>query len=432
MSKRTDIDIVSSAEHFDSGERMPIDRVEIGQWFWVKVTVQWDDESKGRKKGDTYELFCCVTKVGSNFVELKEPPSNGTQSVFRVHFDDFEQSLRFEPDHDSVIANNVNFYKSRVSQLMGEVQELTQSLGMTPTGREIDHERDAKNALVAVTSVMDVNGYKNALIKAKEETLPSLFKEIEKANSGLASWLTAPTMSVVAALGPMKETLHQVEDRIHTLGLYAGFSEDAVQIRDGKPADRHEKLRIMQRRMYMDEECLVAYEAGGMEMKHIGEFDEWLSRPKNFKRLLPFERCATAFRVRRERKERNANSLWEAFVNLQIGKGDIATFLYIRNGEQLWRIDCEFDFGEKIVPDMTEFDPSQPMMVKMFGSRVDKIIPLSQWETMRDDYHEAKRKRDEWRKAHPDEKHCRICFMLPTNGPNIVHSILRTSIMMKP
>lgn len=33
------------------------------------------------------------------------------------------------------------------------------------------------------------------------------------------------------------------------------------------------------------------------------------------------------------------------------GNADKWTFLYVRNGEQVWRIACEIDFGSMIFPD---------------------------------------------------------------------------------
>ncbi|QIV65755.1 hypothetical protein Cp1R7AA1_066 [Mesorhizobium phage Cp1R7A-A1] len=407
-----DISLRPLAERWDSGKRYGADAAEIGQWYWVKHTVRWDGEytytddeghSSKHKKGDVLEWFGCVMEIGSNYVEIQAPRDRqGSYSSVRIHFDEFEEMLRHEPDPNKVIAGKISTYQARVSALLGEVKEVTQRLGVVPTERIEDKTGEATNALVAVTSQVDTKAYKNALIEAKDKTLPDLFKEIETANSNLARWMMAPTMAVQASIGPMKKSIKVVEDRIYTLELYAGLTEDAVQVRQGDPAAREEKLRLMQRRLYMDEECLVNYEAGGMEMKHVEEFDAWLSRDDNFSRLLPFERCAVAFRVRRTEKEREGPTLWQSFINIYLANGDKTTFLYIRNGGQLWRINCDFDFGPKLVPDQTEFDPSQPMMVKMFASRIDELIPRSRWEVMRDAELENERKRVEWNEQNTD------------------------------
>lgn len=390
MTEKNELDISKVAERFDSGERMAIDKIEIGQWYWVQ-----DKNS---------EWFACVTDIGSNYVEVQSPPDrNRSHSYKRVHFDEFETLLRYEPDADAVIRQQIAHYQAEVNRLMGDVGELTQKLGVAPTKAVTDKLQEGTNALVAVSSQVDVNAYKTALVEAQEKTLPDLFKAIENAHGELIRWTSAPTLTLQATFKPMEKMLKTtVNDRIHTLELYAGLTEEAVQVRNGHPASIDEKLRVMQRRFYMDEECLLSYEAGGMEMKDIEAFDAWLSQTENMSRILPFERCAVAFRVRRTEKERDAETLWQAFINIYMKDADKTTYLYIRNGEQLWRVNCDFDFGEKLVPDVSEFDPGQPMMVKMFGNRVDKIIPLSAWEVMRDEYLEAERKLNEQKAKNPE------------------------------
>lgn len=403
MTDRNELDISKVAERFDSGERMAVDQVETGQWYWVKDTASYDYGN--RKRGDTYEWFGCVMSIGSNYVELHSPHSKNGYNTTRVHFDQFEDKLRFEPNPQVVIEDKKGQYTQRIAELHGEVHELTARLGVVPTKMVTEKLQEGTNALVAVSSQVDVSSYKLALIEAKQKTLPALFKAIEEAHVQLACWMGAPIMAMKAQIEPWKTSQNVLEDRIHTLELYAGLTEEAVQVRDGDPASREEKLRVMQRRFYMDEECLVSYEAGGMDIRDITGFDEWLSRPENYQRILPFERCAVAFRVRREDKDRETNTLLQAFINLALRDMDKTTFLYVRNGEQIWRVNCDFDFGDKIVPDSSEFDPSQPMMVKMFGSRVDKIIPLSAWEGMREKSQEVARKHAEQKAADPGGNH---------------------------
>jgi hypothetical protein len=321
-----------------------------------------------------------------------------------VHFDEFDDLLRHEPDADAVISRNVRHYQDQVNALLEEVRAVTARLGVAPAAQQVTGPSgETANALVVLSSGVDTSAYKNALVEAKTNTLPELFKRVEEANRELARWMTATAMPTRAALGPMKESIKHVEDRIYTIELYAGLTEEAVKVKDGAPAATDERLRVMQRRLYMDEECLANYEAGGMEMKDIGQFDEWLSRGENLNRILPFPRCMAAFRVRRHEKTRDAGTLWQTWVNVHLARADEMTFLYVRNGAQLWRVNCDFDFGAKLVPDASDFDPSQPMMIKLFGHSVDRLIPRSAWEVMRDEELEQERLSAEWEEANPDE-----------------------------
>jgi hypothetical protein len=423
LSRRdlTTIDVPETgrAEAFDSGFRTGFEQCEIGQFYWVISTASSsrdiDDEDadvelpakRKLRKGDTYEWLGCVMEKGSNFVELHSQPGEyGSTSTIRVHIEEFEERLRFEPNADEYIQRKIGQYQNEVRQLLGQVQEVTARLGVVPQQKIAEHSvGDGQNALAVITTKVDTDKYKNQLVKAKDETLPELFKKIETANKRLAGWMVAPSLPIQATIGPMKDSIEAVEDRIYTIELYAGLTEEAVQVCEGDPAPMGEKLRVMQRRLYMDEECLANYTAGGMDIKDIHEFDDWISRAENRDRLLPFPRTLVAFRVRRTDKEReDGGKFYNVFVNVQLKEADKKTFLYVRNGDQVWRVDADFEFDEMIIPDQKTFDPSEPMMVKMFGDRVDKLMSRREYDFIVAQEKERKRLKTEWRKAHPKER----------------------------
>src|SRR4029077_4558923 len=135
--------------------------------------------------------------------------------------------------------------------------------------------------------------------------------------------------------------------KIHTVELYAGLQEELVQVREGAPAGLDARVHLMQRMHFMDEECLARYEAGGMDFKDVAAFDAWLARDGNFGRILPHDRCVVAFRIRRNNKDYgNLN----AFISFQFNQYNEATFLYIRNGRQLWRMHTSIEFNEGLFP----------------------------------------------------------------------------------
>jgi hypothetical protein len=361
------------------------DLPRLGQFYWVKSVARWDTDE--HKNGEEYQWLGCIMQIGSNFVELHSPKFNGSQSTIRVHLDEFDDVLTLEPNADQVIAEKVAFYQKNVRNLLGEITEVTKALGVVPQKQISDPLGEGNNSIAVVSSQVDTAAYKTALVKAKEKTLPDLFKQVEAANYKLAGWMTAPTLPMTAQIAPMKDSIGAIEDRVYTIELYAGLTEDAVKCCDGDPASREEPLHVMQRRLYMDEECLMNYTAGGMEFRNIREFDAWISIPENRDRILPFPRTLAAFRVRRDEKDReDGGNLLQVFVNIQLADADKRTFLYIRNGEQIWRIDANFVFDEMIFPDKSTFDPSEPMMVKMFGNRVDALMPVREYDFLNEAY----------------------------------------------
>lgn len=361
MADKTELVTVEHA----SSERMPDETppLALGQWYWLKIDAK-DDESdeleddegdekpkKKRPKKEAYKRLTCITEIGSNYVEVtgvgKYDPT------WRIHFDDFDEELTPEPHPEPYIKDKVEGHRKQVAVLLDRVKQITASLGVTPRDAiaEESEGEGQSQALAIAHGTADIKAHKKALIKAKEKTLPDLFKEIEEQHEQMAVWMKADLLPMKAELGKMETSIEIIENRIFTVELYAGLTEELTQIQDGKPADNDAKVSLFQRRHYMDEECLANYEAGGMDFKSIKAFDKWLLKRENLTRILPLERCIVAFRIRRNVKERKGRSLGDFIRIMNEEQADKKTFLYIRNGERVYRLDTAIDFGEQLFPD---------------------------------------------------------------------------------
>jgi hypothetical protein len=369
---------------------MPSDKkpLEIGQWYWVKED---DDDDR---------WFGCVIHVGSNYVEM----SNIYEGTSRIHFDDFDKVCTPEANPEQVIQEHITKHQGQVNYLMGRVTEITARLGVAPSP-ELTSGNETQ-ALVRVTEGQDYGTYKAALVKAKKDLLPDLFKKIEKEHEELAHWMKAMAVPWEAQVEEMKGVIGHIDDRIFNVRLYAGLTEEVEQVLDGEPAPLGEKIRVFQRLCYMDEECLAQYEVGGMEFKDIYAFDAWLARPDNLNRLLPFPRCIVSFKVRRhEKKRENFGSFINLLALIEKIKQDEYTFLYIRNGEKLYRMGCDLNFGSKLFPDMDHNELTGKLWAKVSSSgHVDGIVTDNQLTGLKEDYArkkaEHKAKADEHKKQH--------------------------------
>lgn len=380
----------------------------LGRWVLVSdKDKRWNAEKKDYDI-HPYEWLGCISHIGSNYVSVSAPPQPGSSpGSTRIHFDKVFETLRFQSDAEAeeVIQGNILKHKQESVRLLGEIQDLTMRLGLKTAGALGDRSAAAGTALVALSGQVDPNECKSALIKAEKETLPELFKAMKETTKELGRWMTAGTLPLLAAAGDPSDYVGGIKDRIFTLSLYAGLVETVTQCREGAPADFGEKLRVMQRRCYMDEECLANYRAGGMSINEIGKFDAWLSDPENFERILPFPRCIVAFRVRRNDADREWDgSLMGAYINIHLAAADKATFLYIRNGEQLWRLSTEIDFGHLIFPDKVVYDPGEPMMVKRFAGSIEKMMSLREYEDCIAERERNKASRDQWLAENPFEQ----------------------------
>lgn len=375
-------------------ESAPTHEPKLGDWYWFIGKHTWvdaDEKKAGIKVGDPYEWLGCVLKIGSNFIELHSP----SRSYVRVHFDELAECARYEPNAKQIVGSAIEHHQQRAREITHDIQQVAQRLGLRQFSLP-DGTRDESRALAVVSAQPDIDGYKNALIKARDKELPELFAALKKNNEALAEWMVADTLPLKASIGPLEDTLDQIKDRIFNVTLYAGLGEDAVKCCDGPPAPMNAILHVMQRRLYMDEECLLDYKTGGMEFASIEAFDKWMAKPKNRDRLLPHPRTLVAMRVRRFEKERETNGWLSAFINIKTAQLDEMTFLYIRNGAQVWRLNSELEFGELIFPDPAVFEGGQPRMLRPQGSRVDKIITRGHYDELVKERDERRRKAAAW------------------------------------
>lgn len=326
---------------------------KVGQWYWV--TYQGHDDHWKKR---TFTPLMCLMRLGSNYAKFAGLPEDSEYdrwSGIRIHFNEFAKSCRFEPDPEGVIKGQIELHRRRVVALMDEVRQVTAALGVSQRALPAEETQ----ALVRASAV-PLKQYRQALEKAKDKTLPELFERIGSENKMQARWMKATLLPMKAQIGKLEPIVKAIKARIFNVELYAGLSEEVAEIRSGKRAAAHERVRLFQRRHYMDEESLVAYEIGGMDYGSIEDFDAWLSKPENADRILPFQRCIVAFRVRRTEKERDADD-YGGGIGAHIAIAyemaqDKRTFLYMRNGERIYRLSTAIEFGYRMFPDLDARD----------------------------------------------------------------------------
>lgn len=365
----------------------------VGEWYWVKgkFTAEsdlgkvWRNEimRKADAEGDEGEMLAVVTKVGSNFIEVRSPRLEvsrytSSQWTFRVHADEFESRLTRELNADSIIKQQTARHQGEVKRLMGEIQELTARLGVGQLSLADGNSAGETAALVRVTSDAPVTEYKSALQAAKSKTLPQLFEKVELETRFMSGWMLAELLAVrVEAEEGMAPLIERIDNRVFNVELYAGLLDDMVRVRRGAPATVGEPVHLFQRRHYMDEEYLAVFNVRNrdtvvdrgndksLDSRDLLLFDKWVAQEENFKRLFPFPRTVVAFRIRRFDKDytpRGDEEIHElmkfASWTDELKREGRYTFLFIRNGEQLYRLRIATkhlnDYGQEI-EDPVEF-----------------------------------------------------------------------------
>jgi hypothetical protein len=342
----------------------------VSQWYWVRKSKD-EDDSEGER------WFGCVLHVGSNYAKLGTVDGNAYE---RVHFDEWAERCEFVPIPDPIIDGHVREHQAETMRLMAEVRAITARLAVTP-GRALGPGGATESTALALRNHQTAKDYKKALVRAKDKELPELFQHIEQSNLALGQWMKAKTLPLMAHEQALRSSIDAIDDRIFNVELYAGLVETVTCVKNGAPAPIATPIHLMQRRCYMDEECLAEYQAGGMSFKNLRAFDRWIGRPTNFKRILPFPRCVVAFQVRRNDRDWRIRNFIDFFQMLNEKPLDKLTFLYIRNGDQLHRLATELELGPQLFPDPRSLDRGQ-LWAKIFVERVDKIITNDEYEAL--------------------------------------------------
>ena len=349
MTKLTIVTPVSEAKKIDPVD----DRPEIGSWWWVKgdgddVNADYDEDTRSkydRGRGDTAQWLACVIEVGSNYAKLR-----GVTWSLRIALDEMPDKCTPEHAPEAFIDTQVTKHRDKVRKLMGEIKRVCHQLGV-PFHQALAEAEAPTTALAVAHGTADVKTYEKALVKAKDKTLPELFAKVKKQHEHMATWMKAELIPAEAELSRAKGITKTIEQKIHTVELYAGLQEKLEQVREGEPAPIDTKVHLMQRRCYMDEECLARYEAGGMDFENVRDFDKWIARDENMTRILPHERCIVAFRIRRHDKDYEISDSLARFIKFQFyNEYNKQTFLYIRNGRQLWRMRTSISFDAELFP----------------------------------------------------------------------------------
>lgn len=342
----------------------------LGDWYWVGVD---------REDGEVW--LGAITHVGSNYIEISGPADERCTHHTRVHFRDVEKECRREPEAEKVIAAKIEEQRHIVAEATKRISAITGRLAIDAA------HADGETRSLAVYDRTSMDEYKRDLITARDKSLPALFEEIKKASALMSVWMSAQMIPMRAEAEQAEGVIEVVKGRIHGVELYAGLAEEVEEIRDGAPAAMDEPIHLFQRRHYMDEECLIDYEVGGMRFESVLGFDAWLLKPANLARILPCPRSVVAFRVRRNKAEVEFTSFRD-FINMLFEQGkdkDMLTYLYMRNGERVYRLSTTLDFGERLFP---EIDRSTVMggklyAVKGYDDEIERLATEGEYQDLK-------------------------------------------------
>ena len=193
---------------------------------------------------------------------------------------------------------------------------------------------------------------RNQLVERKRAAVRA-HKEILKLQKKMQALLKEQQETLKIMAGKWGAELDRLQYAIETINLYLGREEQITPIQEGQRADSADPICIRQTILYMDEECALLTDEGGIDFRNLGDFDQWLCQPEHLKQILPEKKGIIALKIRRGDKFYANEDIW---TQLMLHNLNRQTYILIRNGDCLWRIWNEVELGEHLFPTQREFE----------------------------------------------------------------------------
>ncbi len=343
-----------------------VPKPKLGEWYWV-MCEQWETPTSwvngkvvdGKNRKDV-EVLMCVHHLASNHVvfALHHPTERYTDHEL-VRHRDLAAKTRREEDWKAIIQRRIEAKQLELSGAIKLMAEKVSDVGLIP--KELD--APAEETLLPSVIRRDPNESKQELLKLKDKTFPECQKYVAYLTQHIVSMQKDMMLPMFAEGERMEKAVETVKDRLFALEMYAGLCETAKVIRKGEPAPIDTPVTIRQMLRYMDEETLIDYDKGGMNFEKLADFDAWVAKDENLNRMAPEPRCVVAFKVRRFNKDYGpCSTLGQAFRIAEMHAKDAMTYLLLRNGTTVWRLQTDTDFAPRLLPLREQFE--KPLVVE--------------------------------------------------------------------
>ena len=193
---------------------------------------------------------------------------------------------------------------------------------------------------------------RNEIVEAKRTALQAR-RRVELLKSELKGILAEQEKVLELAAAKWGAQLEKLTYAIESINLYLGRDEHFTCIQEGEPAPAQEPIAIRQTVLFMDEECALHADEGGIDVKSIEDFDRWLCHPRHLRQVLPEAKGIVAMRLRRGEKFYANAAVWEQIMFSEANGG---TYILVRNGVRLWRVWNNLELPGHLFPTKAEFE----------------------------------------------------------------------------
>jgi hypothetical protein len=253
---------------------------------------------------------------------------------------DFATAFAFDPDG---LAHRVTESLAASGDEVGFGADLALNPHLTDEGALTGVELTVSGATAPLETKRAVANLRNEVARRRAD--------LEAGQRAMKAFAEEQAIILRAQTSALTEKLAMAEEAIWTINLYLGQDEEIVTLAAGTPAPADTPITIRQLVLYMDEECAVAADEGGIDARAIETFDTWLTEnPAHLAQLLPEPKGMVALKPRRTKRDYG-----DAWVNTALNEANRKTYFLLRNGDNLYRMWTTYEVGERLIPKTDEF-----------------------------------------------------------------------------
>jgi hypothetical protein len=147
----------------------------------------------------------------------------------------------------------------------------------------------------------------------------------------------------------LREQRSNLQKQVQLIDTYVHGTSHVARLTKGAPAPVDMRWKVYQNRQFLNREIGLLANLMDLDFREIEDLDKWLVESGQIWKFLPFEKTLLVTRIRDDRKRYG-----DPLVDFVLNQYNFQNILWIRNGQNVSRVDVEFDFENAVFPDANQ------------------------------------------------------------------------------